>query len=322
MHTMRKTWPLITLNFTAFQLLIFAAAIAPTNVVVILVHAPTAVQLARMCRAAASAAASPDVALLLVSTRRKTPHACPNTSPPLTLHVSHIGVTEMAALFPPEVAGPAVGAGKSFPYVQAAALFRLLAAPNGTSPWPSFEYMWTLEEDVAWHGDLLEVVRRFNAWPSDFAARKFHERTAGGGWHAANMHTQWPGLNTSSAAPRLVADVFVSRYSRRLVAALGDALSAGRAGYLEWFPRTLCGHYLQPGQAHVAEFTGQDGTRLQQLVPSWDPNWNCTEVDLMRAAPELLGVPFEVAHAAQPGWWVEDDAATSPPQLFHPVKIR
>ena len=259
--------------------------------------------------------------MLLVSSRHTEPHACAGTSPPLTLHTDHTGLAEMAALFPPEVAAPAVSQGKSFPYVHAAALFRTLAAPNGTSAWPVFEHMWMLEQDVAWRGDLLEVVRRYNAWPADFTGRKLHERTALSGWGPANVHTNWPGLNTSTSAVRLAADVFVSRYSRRFVAALGDALAAGRAGFSEWFPRTLCAHYLNSDSSHATEFTGGD-TSLRQLVPSWDPAWRCTELDMM-STPELLGTPFEVEHHAPPGWWVDDDGdAAAPPQLFHPVKVR
>ena len=178
-----------------------------------------------------------------------------------------------------------------------------------------------LEQDVAWRGDLLEVVRRYNTWPADFTGRKLHERT-GESWSPANWHTSWPGLNTSTAAVRLAADVFVSRYSRRFVAALGDALAAGRAGFSEWFPRTLCAHYLNPDSGHATEFTGGDSASLRQLVPSWDPAWRCTEVDMM-TTPELLGTPFEVEHHAPPGWWVDDDDdAAAPPQLFHPVKVR
>lgn len=152
-----------------------------------------------------------------------------------------------------------------------------------------FDFAWVFEQDVGWQGNLLSFVEHYRLWPVDFIASKFAVRHS----YEWMMAEKFIGDAFVPNAPRPMCDAFVMRYSKRFADTIArDYLKKGFIADVEWFTSSVC-------------------TSLTE--------YNCTQLDMLRTTPYILGHPYYADFQPPMSTWSVDEHA-SPMQIYHPIK--
>ncbi len=122
----------------------------------------------------------------------------------------------------------------------------------------SYDYLWVLEEDIAWQGKLLDALDVFASWREDFLCSTRTVKRVGDGWgrnwdqipELGAFHSGW-----HTNASFVHCYVFMVRYSRSLLDSVHAHLLNGSWAYVEWHVPTLCESHI-PGCA-VREYGQQ-----------------------------------------------------------------
>lgn len=305
-------WPALLLH-----LCLCRCAVAPDasqdgghhQLVMIKVHKPTASMRRRFCALAAEAAADVkgSVSVLLLALSDPAWHslvACGSAAVVSSLSPQYTSLFPAVNLSAPASRVPGDKAA-AFPVreylLELAELFWF--AQHRDTP---FDYLWVVEQDVAWRGSLVELVASFATSQHDLLCHlptRIVPRT--GRWVWDSAHTGW--ANHSGSILRCYRHAF--RVSRRLAALLiDDYLAQGHWAQDEWFAPTVCEQYaagvLRAPPCSVAELADVcNGTCLG------NPYVCCV------GGPKDPPAPTEA-------WWTREEADRSaPPALFHPIKF-
>ena len=182
----------------------------------------------------------------------------------------------------------------------------------------AYEWLWVIEQDVLWQGNLFEVLATFATWKEDYLCRGPYAATAEGpvgrprsrentffGWHSG-----W----AESLSTHLKCFIFVARYSRRMLDVLVEEyLKEGHWAQGEWFASTVCAYQqeLKPSgrmrNCTVGDYMSEEYL-FSRTCFDWrrKPRGMCPYLE----TPEgIVGVPTP---------WRHELNGTG--QLFHPVR--
>jgi len=113
--------------------------------------------------------------------------------------------------------------------------------------WPALQYdfLWVIEQDVAWQGNLFDAFATFASWPDDFLCFQPSLKEVGGNWGQ-----NWRGINTTTfhsgwidRTPKARIHhcfVFVARYSAAFLNQLSLHHESGKWAYVEHEAAELC----------------------------------------------------------------------------------
>ena len=190
----------------------------------------------------------------------------------------------------------------------------------------TYQFLWVLEQDVAWQGNIYDALAQFDTRDEDllcFKPRQVHVQDEGGAWW--DLHDgaveDFPATlrwmersftrNPWNMVRRLKCNKFVVRYSRRIMDGLIDSyLSRGHWAYDEVFASTLCSEGLIDFEHMNCSFCKR--SFLNQ----------CKVGDYSRDHPELFSdsyfswtvdPPFDGAH------W--NYSIHNKVQFYHPMKF-
>lgn len=151
-----------------------------------------------------------------------------------------------------------------------------------------YDYVWFLEQDTAWNGNLFELLDHFNMYHVDYITAKTQHRWHGE-WPVALEHTGKGVFNDTLGASRPFAGQWVVRYSRSFVEKIQDEwIRKGIIAWNEWYTSIICKEHMD----------------------------NCKLFDMCIETPYVCGEPFQVG--GEPKDWVYDPNAQA--QFFHPIK--
>jgi len=103
----------------------------------------------------------------------------------------------------------------------------------------TLDFLWVIEQDVAWQGNLFDILATFATWTEDLLCLRPDVGRVGDSWVHSLTHSGW--ANNTPGAPRPRCQVFVVRYSRRLLLTLvNEYLAKGHYAQVEWFAPTVC----------------------------------------------------------------------------------
>ena len=163
------------------------------------------------------------------------------------------------------------------------------------------DYVWVFDYDIGWVGDIASFIQAFDAIPSDLLVAKDDgralDRTDGRG---KSLYSQLPVRNylrDGDVHSALLAPV---RYSRRMLSATRQLLSAGNLAFCETRGPSLCRQH-----------------------PSW-----CSMSDMLSLRPDLFNSNFSCCRSHSERYareralfWGATPKASRPPcQLLHRVK--
>jgi len=256
--------------------------------VLIKVHAPTAAMKARFCRLPADLARSVAFAgarfhiQLYVADERRIPANPLGCAPLVNASSSVLTKSDLKRLWP---AADVVAIHARRKHLSGVAEVAFFAKHRP----PGVDFLWVLEQDVSWTGNLFDALATFSDWGADLLCQRPHivRVKRPGGWTHQYQHSSW--LSNTLGSPRHICGMFVARYSSNLLRTLSDEyLAKGRWAHVEMFAPAACA--LEP---------------------------TCKVEDYHVAATEgLFGQPFTCCLEEQgpPG----KRASTN--QLFHPAK--
>lgn len=195
-------------------------------------------------------------------------------------------------------------------------------------PWGyRYDFLWVLEQDVAWQGNIYEALALLDSRDEDllcYKPRHVRSTDEGGAWW--DLHDgaieEFPAalrwiersfsLNPWNRVTRLKCNIFFVRYSRRIMDGLLDSyLSKGHWAYDEVFGATLCSEGLIDFQHRNCSFCKQ-GSFINQ----------CKVGDYSRDNPELFNDPY-FAYRVDPPYDEKDwnYSIHHEPMLYHPMKF-
>jgi len=141
---------------------------------------------------------------------------------------------------------------------------------------PGVDYLWVLEQDVAWKGNLFDALATFSTWGEDLLCQHPHTEAVGNnGWSHQFLHSGW--ANNTKGAPRHVCRLFVARYSSKLLRTLSeDYLAKDHWAHLEMFSPGVCA--LGAPSCTIADYQipatkGVFGEPFTCCVKEEPPNW-------------------------------------------------
>lgn len=239
-------------------LCLWTAASRPATLVLVKSHAPTRVMLDRWCALAAELAVQPSYRLVFALQREHANEtsvrplfeafAGPDLSSPFTrLDLVDVVVDEFFERHPfrrKHVA--AVGYARILPVRWFLRVMLELAFFDLHRDRYVFDHLWVIEQDVAWSGSLLSIMRRMEGAEEDMLCTNVGRFDAAegqsNGWWWPSAHSGWAQTAAGTPAhPYVRCFKPVQRLSHRLLSALIDRyILVGAWAHDEWFAATVC----------------------------------------------------------------------------------
>ena len=112
-----------------------------------------------------------------------------------------------------------------------------------------YDFLWVVEQDVAWQGNLFDALSTYATWHDDYLCQSPYNDTLA---TAGNSLMQQLFQEHSGWGDRFPVHrkcyIFVARYSRRMLSTLADKFVAqGHWAQGEWFAATVCAFHTQLG---------------------------------------------------------------------------
>lgn len=158
-----------------------------------------------------------------------------------------------------------------------------------------FDFLWVLDWDVAWTGDLARILKSFSSDGADFLSFDAPRPEAD-----EQHYTQQKLRNYLTDQEVRKALVVPARYSRRMLSAVRDLVASGRHAFCETRSPSLC--------AQQASWCTHRGMR--DLRPAVFKEYDCCNQ-----------IPLSRVWKRQTQWHQAEKRTRPPGQLLHRVQV-